>query len=501
MPANPKDSLLDFNTLHCPDRIVISGTSIDIGHHDAMRHYCRSHHIDEFYLAAWARPLTDRIRTLAEEAACHSGKEMVDCNKYRGRKDDYVKEVLASQVWEYGIPIAVFKSMENCRSFYRSQSKMAAMVKGSPCYLRQSKCLHYYIYFVDRILGLVCMRIQSYAPFSVQYIINGHDVLARLMDQHKIAYTQDGNCFTSISDHSAAQELANTITGPFLLSRIEKLSRKHIPLDDILPNWYRFCVRQVEFSTDIYAGGGQDNIDRMRNVVLQLCLQNPDEVLSYITQPQRTIKSPEMRMRHNHLGSCVKFFHKTTSIKAYHKNNTIIRIETTSYDLRKITATRTVRHRDGSTSVERRPLTRALADIQLFFTYARLANNRLRERLVDYWAQSYPKKALQTMSKKTSDKSCSYSGMNFFSERDCSVLNAVSSPQFDIAGFKRGDLIAAHMALTPSQASYAIRRLKAHHIIKRENNSNRYFLTKKGRSACASSVTLQALILTPIMAA
>lgn len=501
MKAASKGSLLDFNTLHCPDRIVIAGTSLDIGHHDGMRLYCRIHRIDEFFLAAWARPLTDRIRNLAEEAACHSGLDVIDCNQFRDRKDDYVKGLLAAKQWEYGVPIAVFKSMENCRSFYRSQSKMASMIKGSPCYLRQSKCLHYYMYFVDRVLGLVCMRIQSYAPFSVQYIINGHEVLARLMDHGKITYRKDGNCFSFISNHAAAQDLANRITGPYLLSRIDALSREHIPLDDILPNWYRFCVRQVEYSTDIYAGGGQDNIDRMRHVVLQLCLQNPDEVLSYITQPQRTIKKPEMRMRHNHLGSCVKFFHKTTSIKAYHKNNEIIRIETTSYDLRKITAKRTVRHRDGSTSVERRPLTRALADIQLFFQYARLANNRLRERLVDYWAQSYPKRALQAMSAKTSDASSTYSGINFFSERDCSVLNAVSSPQFDIAGFKRGDLIASHMALTPSQASYALRRLKAHHIIKRGNNSNRYFLTKKGRSACASSSTLQRLVLTPIMAA
>jgi len=426
---------------------------------------------------------------------------MVDCNRYKGRKDDFVKSVLAKGPWPYGTPLVVFKSMENCRSFYRSQSKMQAMLKGSPFYLRQSKCLHFYIYFVDHMLGLVCMRIQSYAPFGVQYIINGHDVLARMMDEVGIRYTKQDNSFSHISDYQQAQALADRITGPYLLKRITAISREHIPLHDVLPSWYRFSVRQIEYSTDIYAGGTPASVDRMRSVILQLCLQNPDEMLSYITEPKRSLKRPEMTMRNTHLGSCVKFFHKANSIKVYHKNDRIIRIETTSYDLRKITAVRTIRHRNGDTSVARRPLSRALADVQVFFSFARHANLRMRERLAHYWSQSYPQQAMRAISNRTTGAHASYSGINFYSERDGSVLNIISSPQFDLSGFKRGDLITAHAGLSPSQASYALRRLKAHHIIKRENRSNRYFLTKKGRSACAAALSLQTLVTTPIMAA
>ena len=88
------DDFLDFNTLDCLDRIVITGTSRDFGWESAMRKYCFDRDIDKEFLAAWARPHTEAIRAWAEEAACASNEPMIDCNRYKGRKDDFVKKAI-----------------------------------------------------------------------------------------------------------------------------------------------------------------------------------------------------------------------------------------------------------------------------------------------------------------------------------------------------------------------------------------------------------------------
>ena len=282
--------------------------------------------------------------------------------------------------------------------------------------------------------------------------------------------------------------------------RLEDITKRTIPLEDILPNWYRLCVRQVEMSTDIYPPQEQDQTERMRGVIRQLCLQDPDEMLTYLTQPKRALTKPEFNLHTTHLGVCAKFHQKTTSIKVYHKNSSLIRIETTAYDLTKISAMRTIRRRNGTTCTKRRPLARALADIQLFFQFAFHANNRMKERLAIYWNRAMPTKELRKISNKTEGTQGTFSGMNIHSQRDSNTLACVNSPQFDIAGFKRADLIHK-IACTKSQASYALKRLKSHGIIKKQNRSHRYFITKKGRATCTAAISLDLLVLSPIMAA
>jgi hypothetical protein len=501
MAAPKSNDFLNFDRLHCPDRIVITGTSQDFGWESSMKAYCRLRGIEHDYLAAWAQPLTDRIRELALEAACHSGIDMVDCNKYKGRKDDYVKEIIQTKGFSHGVPIAVFRSMENCRSFYRSQSKYQAQVKGSPFKFRQCKCMHYYIYFMDEVLGLVCLRIQSYAPFGIQYIINGHDILAQLLNANGIVYSKVNNCFPDISDIQAAQKLSDEITGTYINQRLDELSRAHIPLADIMPLWYRFTIRQVEYSTDIYIGNTNSVSEKAHSTVQQLILHRPDDMISYLTDSPRTPRKPESTYRQSHLGICVRFSVGTTSIKVYHKSSALLRIETTSYNLRKITVFRTVTSRSGTKSQKRAPLTRSLYDIGLFVDYARDANTRMTDRLSLLWDKSYPKDGIKKIATKTEGQKINFSGINIFSTRDSILLESIGSAHFDLSGFKRSDIIGISQFLTPSQATYAIRRLRAHSLIKKGKGSNRYHLTKSGRSACIASKTLEALVATPIMAA
>ena len=116
------------------------------------------------------------------------------------------------------------------------------------------------------------------------------------------------------------------------------------------------------------------------------------------------------------------------------------------------------------------------------------------------WTRSYSHKKLQNVAQRTRNQKINFSGINFFAPKDEAILQAAGSAQHDLAGFKRSD-IATDTSMTPTQAGYAIRRLKAHKLIKKVNGMNRYFLTKQGRATIITSKTLKNLVATPIMAA
>jgi hypothetical protein len=50
-------------------------------------------------------------------------------------------------------------------------------------------------------------RIQTWFPFNIQVGLNGREWLARQMDQERLRYRQQGNCFVWIEDYAQAQKL------------------------------------------------------------------------------------------------------------------------------------------------------------------------------------------------------------------------------------------------------------------------------------------------------
>jgi hypothetical protein len=54
-------------------------------------------------------------------------------------------------------------------------------------------------------LGFLHLRLQSWFPFLIQVCLNGREWLARQMDQRKLCYQREDNCFPWIGDVGRAQ--------------------------------------------------------------------------------------------------------------------------------------------------------------------------------------------------------------------------------------------------------------------------------------------------------
>ncbi len=66
-----------------------------------------------------------------------------------------------------------------------------------------------YYYFVDKDLGLIHVRLQTWAPFTCQMYSNGHDFVARQLKSKGIAFEQVDNAFVKLDDPAATQRIAD----------------------------------------------------------------------------------------------------------------------------------------------------------------------------------------------------------------------------------------------------------------------------------------------------
>ena len=106
--------------------------------------------------------------------------------------------------------------METCNTYKPWHDKTTGKTFLKP---DQSKCLHYYFYFIDEQVGLGYVRVPTWCPFGLQVYINSHNLLATELRQSGIKYTMIDNAFDSLEDADKAQELSDNIS-------IEKLHRK-----------------------------------------------------------------------------------------------------------------------------------------------------------------------------------------------------------------------------------------------------------------------------------
>ena len=117
------------------------------------------------------------------------------------------------------------RAVEPCQSF------KVVPGEGRPRLVRaQRKCLCFYFYFLDPKLGLIHVRIQSWFPLVIQVCLNGHDVLARKLDKHGVAYRKEDNAFTWIEDTRRAQRFADRLVRMNWPRILTSLARRVNPL-------------------------------------------------------------------------------------------------------------------------------------------------------------------------------------------------------------------------------------------------------------------------------
>ena len=93
------------------------------------------------------------------------------------RKEDAARQLAERDGIEEGF-VCVFSVLEPCRTFSFRFAPAQAYAQSA-----KRKCLHLYYYFMDRDLGLIHVRVQTWFPLQIQVYLNGHERLARPLCQ------------------------------------------------------------------------------------------------------------------------------------------------------------------------------------------------------------------------------------------------------------------------------------------------------------------------------
>lgn len=483
-------------TLECLDRVVLSAVPQGIEYPQAYINHLRTIGIDPLQHTEWASAHRDSLENHLKSLSLGIHKEIVNGNTI-GRKDDYVKELLASTGNREGL-ICIIRSMERCRTYYHAKTKLVRML---PIYFKPNKCIFFYVYYFHRDLGIVQVRIQTYAPFYCQIIVNGHRILERLLIKRNIKHRCRDNAFEYIEDPKTAQELANSITSEFIESLTKPLIYKFFPFLKTINLPLRFTIRQVELSADIITNDEISCTDLMPIIIARLAIfEPPDIARMHIHVPNAQGKAA-IKKYETEFGSCIRFSAGDTSVKLYDKGPRILRCETTCNDLTKLKGFRTTTHKDGSKTKGINKLSKHISSLETFVSLAKHVNHRLIDRLGPILETTYSLKNLDDVCLPVRHNDRSVRGFSYYNTADREVIHTLANPANDIHGFSRKKLLVRMPHLTPYQASYAIKRLHVHGLIKKISNSRRYFITKEGRRVLSTMMILTKELILPTMCA
>ena len=482
--------------LSCFDRVVISGTFPEICHAQAMSAYLTSQGIRLFDFTQWAKPLREEIRENAERLAAKAGLKIEFIRRRNFRKEDRIAEEVRKRGDHPGL-VYIFSAMESCPSFKPWYDKATGKTSLR---VTESRCLHYYFYFIDKDLGLCYLRVPTWAPFRLQFYFNGHNVLAMQLRKEGIDYRLVDNVFLEIADFARGQELSDGLRAEMVHRIMDGMTRFLCPTLSRFEKGCHWSLMQVEYATDIVFA----EVEGLRSLYEELIRTaihtvKPEHVATFLGRQLDERYTGEIG-NHFHTrieGTRIKHHMGKNSIKMYDKLGRVLRIETTSNDVTFFKHYRRVEHRDGSWEMKNAPVKKSIYSLPAVAGLMKAANRRYLEFLSAMEDPTPGIKDLDKISNPTSDGQRTYRGFNLFTEEDRAVVEAILRGEFNLSGFQSRHLQDLLPGKTRSQIGRILKRLRTHGLIKKVGRTYKYYVTQLGKRILSAALKLRRLFLIP----
>ena len=489
-----------YGTITCYDRIIIQGYIPGWNYADGMTGYLKSHDIRIFDFSNFSQPLTEQVRQNAQRIADENGIEIEFIRKLRAfRKDDRIQKIISETGKAEGL-IHIFSAMEQCNTYKPWHDKVSGKT-----FLKfdQSKCLHYYFYFIDKEPGLCYLRVPTWAPFRLQFYMNGHNLPAHKLRKKNISYRMHDNAFLEISDMETAQKLSDRMNPEGLHKILDVFAKRYCPAADSLGLGYTWTVQQIECATDIMFKQ-QADLEPLYDEIIRTAIHTvkPDNIAAFLGQRITYNCKKEVGTNYNQriLGTRIKHHMGDVSIKMYDKFGLVLRIESTCNDIGTFRVKRKVEHRDGSSTEQKAPLKKSIYSLYQLFTIMKAANYRYLEFISSFDDHSNGKGNLTKVSSPVTEKERSYRGINFFATNDLKVLEVIGRGEYMTFGMQGKDIRKHLENISPSAMSRIFKRLRLHGIIERVQGTYKYFTTDYGKKIIAAGLTVRNLVLIPALA-
>lgn len=486
--------------LSCFDRILITGTLPDICHAQAFTRELNRRHIRIFDFPQFAQPLRDSIRANAELLAKENGLAIEFIRRIDSfRKEDRVQEIVAQRGTHPGL-VHIFSAMETCPSFQPWHDKASGKTFLKP---DSGKCLHYYFYFIDRDLGLCHLRVPTWAPFRLQFCMNGHNWLASRLKRHRIGYQLLDNAFIGIDDFQRAQQIADHLKPRTLHRKLDRFARTFCPVVAQFRAGYHWSLSQAEYATDIVFKRREDLAPLYEHLVrTAVHAVRAEHVATFLGRKldPRYLGEAGNDFNIRIQGTRIRHQMGRSALKMYDKFGHVLRIETVTNDVSFFKHHRTVEHRDGSRETKLAPVKKTLYSLGALAELLGAANRRYLEFLSSLDDDSAGRRHLERLSQPVRDEKRSWRGLNFFDAKDRELLLTLARGEFNLRGFQVRDLRRFLTHLNGPQLSRQIKRLRMHRLIKSVRGTYKYYLTRLGRRVIAAASRLREGSVIPALA-
>jgi hypothetical protein len=486
--------------LSCFDRILITGTLPDICHAKAFTRELNRRQVRIFDFPQFATPLRDAIRDNAERLADENGLVIEHIRRIKAfRKEDRVQKILAERGTHPGL-VHIFSAMETCTSFKPWHDKGSGKTFLRP---DSGKCLHYYFYFIDPDLGLCHLRVPTWAPFRLQFCMNGHNWLASRLKRLKIGYKLVDNAFVQIEDFARAQQIADRLKPETLHRKLDRYARQFCPAAAEFTAGYHWSIMQIEYATDIVFKS-RDALAPLYDHLIRTAVHaiRAEHVATFLGRKLDPRYQGEVGNDFNTRIQGTRIRHRMgpVALKMYDKFGRILRIETVANDVSFFKHHRTVEHRDGSSEKKLAPVRKTLYSLGVLSHIMHACNRRYLEFLSSLDDDSAGRRHLESLSSPARDQKRSYRGLNFFDARDRELLLTLARGEFNLRGFQVRDLRPLLNHLSGAQLSRQIKRLRMHRLVKHVRGTYRYYLTRLGRRVIAAAFRLREGSIIPALA-
>lgn len=231
------------------------------------------------------------------------------------------------------------------------------------------------------------VRLQSWFPFDMQVYVNGHEWLARQLDQKGIAYERYDNCFTRVDDLKLAQQLCDKFVRRKWLRVLDAFARHVNPLLKTIQQagfkGYYWSLTQCEYSTDVLFRG-RAALEQWLPALYELTLtaSSAEDVMRFLGRKLHGNFQGEVRtdLKWRREGRRAKHWVKRNSIKMYDKAS-VLRIETTINNPREFKVLRIIETSQGRQR-QWRPMNKGVAN---FWRYAQVSAQANVRRLTACW--------------------------------------------------------------------------------------------------------------------
>ena len=489
--------------LHGWDRLLFRGCLRSISYAWGLENFLGASHVRYAQFGDFAEKLSDQLKAHGQRVAESAGRPFVYLQPGTRDKEQIALEIARRDKISDGL-ICVLRCVEVCRSFGISRQE-----DGKFQFVRQNrKCLFFYFYSMDRDFGLMHVRLQTWLPFDIQICLNGRDYLAKQMERAGITFEQRDNCFTQIDDLPRAQKMMRRLEERKWAGLLNAMARRVNPLPAKLNLFgYYWTVRESEYATDILFRDGA-NLAAVYPALVDHALRqfSCQDVMKFLGRRTDARFNGEAgaNIRHRPEGMRIKHWVEENSIKMYDKQSSVLRVETTLNNVRRLKVRRCTRRR-GKRGMHWIPMRKGIMDLPRRAEICRATNERYLQALGVVGETSPTRQLLDPLSRRITKKGRTgkgraYRALRPVSPEDARVFRVVMKGEYQLKGFTnmvlRRDLWPPpHDPIERRRQSGRLTRLlrllRAHGLIRKVSGTHNYRVSDFGHRAMTAALRLR----------